>query len=334
MRHTTRRAMLAGIATVLVAPRRLAAQTRPRDGTRRLAVLTVLAANDPMSQRKVPILRQGLAALGWREGDNIGIDWRNGAGDQRLIARYAEELIGLAPDVILALGTPCVVDLRRRTSTIPIVFAIVTDPVGQGFVASLSHPGGNITGFSDNDLPMAAKWLSLLAQLTPAVKNVAVIYNPATAPFADQMLGLLATAAQPLAIETRGTPIHDVAEIGGAIATQSRQVGGGLLVLPDAYTITNRAAIIAQVASARIPAVYWNRAFAEDGGLISYGTDNDDLVRRAATYIDRILKGEKAGDLPVQNPVKFEFVINLKVANTIGVSIPVSLLSTADEVIE
>jgi putative ABC transport system substrate-binding protein len=326
--------MLAGIASAVVVPRRLAAQTRPRDGARRVGVLTVPAASDPVSQRKVPVLRQGLAALGWREGDNIGIDWRNGAGDQRLIARYAEELIGLAPDVLLALGTPCVVELRRRTNTIPIVFAIVTDPVGQGFVASLSHPGGNITGFSDNDLPMAAKWLSLLAQLSPPVKNVAVLYNPATAPFADQMLGLLAAAAPPLAIEVRATPIHDIAEIGAAITVQSHQVGGGLLVLPDSYTITNRAAIVAQVASARIPAIYWNRAFAVDGGVISYGTDHDDLVRRSAAYIDRILKGEKAADLPVQNPVKFELVINMKAANAIGVGIPPSLLSTADEVIE
>jgi putative ABC transport system substrate-binding protein len=334
IQDTTRRAVIAGVATAMLGPRRLGAQAQARDGARRLAVLTVPAANDPMWQHRAAILRQALAALGWREGDNLRVEWRSGAGDQKLIARYAEELVGLAPDVILAIGTPCVVEVRRRTSTIPTVFALVTDPVGQGFVASLSHPGGNITGFSDNELPMAGKWLSLLAQLTPPVKNVAVLYNPATMPFAERMLGAVAGAAPPLGIATQAAPVHDVAEIGAAIAAQSRQEGCGLLVLPDSYTIANRTAIVVAAASARLPAIYWNRAFVADGGLISYGTDNDDLLRRTATYVDRVLKGEKPGDLPVQNPVKFELVINLKVANALGLGIPASLLSTADEVIE
>jgi putative tryptophan/tyrosine transport system substrate-binding protein len=262
------------------------------------------------------------------------IDWRYGAGDHALIARFAEELAALAPDVILAVSTPCVEELRRRTSTIPIVFAIVTDPVGQGFVASLSRPGGNITGFTDFDPPMAGYWLGMLAQITPPVARVAVLFNPATAPFAGLLMHAIEEAAPSLALKVRAAPIHDLAEIDLVMTTLSQEERGGLLVLPDVFTIVNRAVIIASAARTHLPAVYWNRSFAADGGLMSYGVDNADLLRRSAFYIDRILNGAKPSDLPVQNPTKFELVINLKTAKSLGLTIPESILMRADEVIE
>jgi len=310
------------------------ARSQPREGARRLGVLSALSERDPIWSVNVAALTEALAAFGWHDGDNIRIDWRGASGDRALMARFAEELIAHDPDVILAMASGCVSELRARTKTIPVVFAFVTDPVGQGFVESFSHPGGNITGFSDNELSMAGKWLSLLAQITPAVKRVAVLYNPATAPFAEMMLRTITDAAPALDIVVKAEPVHDLAGIAAAVAALQRESAGGLLVLTDSFTIANRAAIIKAAATAHLPAIYWNRAFAKDGGLMSYGVDNPDLLRRSATYIDRILKGAKPADLPVQNPTKFEFVINLRTAKALGVTIAPSLLSSADEVIE
>jgi putative ABC transport system substrate-binding protein len=306
----------------------------PREGMRRLGALSVTASDDPVSKARAGVLKESLAALDWKEGGNLRIDWRDGNSDRALIERSADELVASAPDVLLAIGTPCVEELRRRTSTIPIVFAVVTDPIDQGFVASLSHPGGNITGFTDYDLPMAGKWLEMLTQITPPAAHVAVLYNPSTAPFAEIMMRTLQEAAPSLAVTVRAVPLRDVAGIAPTIAALSAEKAMALLVLPDFFTIANRASILASAAQANLPAIYWNRAFVTDGGLMSYGTDNSDIIRGAAAYIDRILKGEKPADLPVQNPTQFELAINLKTAKTLGVTISQALLATADEVIE
>ncbi len=293
---------------------------------RRLGVLSV-TADDVIGQAG---LAKALAAHGWREQDNIKIDWRSGAGDRAPIARLADELIALNPDVLLAIGTPSVEELRQRTTTTPIVFAVVTDPVSQGFVQNLAHPGGNITGFTDYDGPLAGKWLQMLTQVTPKVTRVFVVYNPATAPFAPLMLHTLEDAARTLHVAVEPAPVHDAA----SIAALASRTDGGFLVLPDFFTMANRAQLLAVIATARLPAVYWSRAFVEDGGLISYSTDTAEQLRRAASYIDRILKGALPADLPVQNPTKLELAVNLKTAKAIGVTLPPSLLATANDVIE
>jgi putative ABC transport system substrate-binding protein len=323
------------IGLVIGATLPLAARAElPREGMRRLGALTVTAPDDPVSKLRARVLKASLAALDWKEGSNLRIDWRDGNSDFALIERSADELVASAPDVLLAVGTPCVRELRRRTSTIPIVFAVVTDPIDQGFVASLSHPGGNITGFTDYDGPMAGKWLEMLTQFTPRAAHVAVLYNPSTAPFAEIMLRTMQELAPSQAVTVRSVPLREVAAIAPTIAALSAETGTALLILPDFFTIANRAPILASAAKANLPAVYWNRTFVADGGLMSYGTDNSDIIGRAATYIDRILRGEKPVDLPVQNPTKFELAINLKTATALGVTISPSLVATADEVIE
>jgi putative ABC transport system substrate-binding protein len=305
-----------------------------REGVRRLGVLTVTAPNDSVSKGRAAVLKESLAALDWQESANLRIDWRDGDGDIALIERSADELIASAPDVLLAVGTPCVAALRQRTSTIPIVFAVVTDPVDQGLIAGLAHPGGNVTGFTDYDGPMAGKWLEMLTQITPSAAHVAVLYNPSTAPFAEIMMRTLHAAAPTLAVSVRAVPLRDAAGIAPTVAALSAEKNTALLILSDFFTMTNRASILASAAQANLPAIYWNRAFVADGGLMSYGTDNSDIIRRAAGYIDRILRGEKPADLPVQNPTKFELAINLRTAKAIGVTFSPALLATADEVIE
>jgi putative ABC transport system substrate-binding protein len=220
--------------------------------------------------------------------------------------------------------------LRRRTTTIPIVFAVVTDPVSQGFVQNLAHPGGNVTGFTDYDGPLAGKWLEMLTQVTPRPSRVFVVYNPATAPFASLMLRTIEDAGRVLNVTVESAPVHDTA----SIAALASRKDGGLLVLPDFFTMSNRALLLATINEARVPAVFWSRTFVDEGGLMSYSTDSAEQLRRAASYIDRILKGARAADLPVQNPTTFELAINLKTARAIGVTLPPSLLATANEVIE
>jgi putative tryptophan/tyrosine transport system substrate-binding protein len=328
-----RRREFIGILAGATLPVRARAQPS-RAGMRRLGVLAVTAASDPVAQARTAVLIEALAALDWKDGSNLRIDWRNGSGDRRLITRFASELVALAPDVLLAIGSPSVEELRRRTSTTPIVFAVVTDPIGQGFVASLSLPGGNITGFTDFDEPMVGKWLEMLTQITPPAVRAVVLYNPATAPFAGLMLRAMQGAARSLAVAVQAAPVRDQAGIAAVIAALAAAKNTALLVLPDYFTIANRSVILAAAAQANLPAVYWNRVFVADGGLMSYGTDNNDLVRRAAVYVDRILKGERPSELPVQNPTKFDLMINLRTAKALGVTISPSLLVTADEVIE
>ena len=323
-----RRETLVLLGTIAALPASVLAQ-QP-NATRRLGVLSVTAADDAIGQARSTILVETLAAHGWKEHDNLRIDWRSGAGDRVRIAALADELIALKPDILLAVGTPSVEELRRRTTTIPIVFAVVTDPVSQGFVENLAHPGGNVTGFTDYDGPLAGKWLEMLTQVTPKVTCVFVVYNPATAPFAPLMLRTLEDAARTLHVAVEPAPVHDAA----SIAMLASRTDGGFLVLPDFFTMANRAQLLAAIAAAGLPAVYWSRAFVEDGGLISYSTDTAEQLRRAASYIDRILKGALPADLPVQNPTKLELAVNLKTAKAIGVTLPPSLLATANDVIE
>ena len=297
-------------------------------GARRLGVLSVTSADDAIGQTRSAALADALAALGWK--GNLQIDWRNGGGDRAVIARMASELVALHPDILLAVGTPSVEELRKRTETVPIVFAVVTDPVGQGFAQNLARPGGNVTGFTDYDGPMAGKWLEMLAQITPPVRRVVVVYNPATAPFAGLMLRTVEDAGRTLGVAVEAAPVQDDASI-AALASRKHV---GLLVLPDFFTLANRARILAAVDAARLPSVYWSRTFVDDGGLMSYSTDSTEQLRRAASYIDRILRGAKPGDLPVQNPTKFELTINLKAARALGVTVPAAMLALADDVIE
>ena len=318
-----RRELLALLGGIIVLPASALAQqpTAPR----RLGVLSV-TADDVIGQAR---LAEALAALGWREQDNINVDWRSGAGDRAPIARLADELIALKPDVLLAIGTPSVEELRQRTTT-PIVFAVVTDPVSQGFVQNLAHPGGNITGFTDYDGPLAGKWLEMLTQVTPKVSRVFVVYNPATAPFAPLMLRTIEDAAHTLHVTVEPAPVHDAASIAALAARKD----GGFLVLPDFFTMANRAQLLAAITGARAPAVFWSRVFVDEGGLMSYSTDSAEQLRRAASYIDRILKGARPADLPVQNPTKFELAVNLKAAKALGVTLPAGLLAIANDVIE
>lgn len=323
-----RRECLALLGMIAALPASVQAQ-KPA-ATRRLGVLSVTAAEDAIGQARSTILVEALAGLGWKERDNLRIDWRSGGGDRARIARLADELVALKPDILLAVGTPSVEELRQRTTTIPIVFAVVTDPVSQGFVKNLAHPGGNVTGFTDYDGPLAGKWLEMLTQVTPPVRRVFVVYNPATAPFAPLMLRTVEEAAQTLRVAVEPAPVNDA----GSIMALSSRKDGGLLVLPDFFTMANRAQLLAAIGEARLPAVFWSRTFVEEGGLMSYSTDSAEQLRRAASYIDRILRGAQAADLPVQNPTRFELTINLKTAKALGVTLPPGLLAIASDVIE
>ena len=323
-----RRELLALLGMTAALPASVLAQ-QP-NATRRLGVLSVTAADDAIGQVRSTILAEALAAHGWKEHGNLKIDWRSGAGDRARIAGLADELVALKPDILLAVGTPSVEELRRRTTTIPIVFAVVTDPVSQGFVENLAHPGGNITGFTDYDGPLAGKWLEMLMQVTPKVSRVLVVYNPATAPFAPLMLRTLEDAARTLHVTVEAAPVRDDA----SVAALASRKDCGLLILPDFFTMANRAHLLAAIGEARVPAVFWSRTFVDEGGLMSYSTDSAEQIRRAAFYIDRILKGARAADLPVQNPTKFELAINLKTAKALGVTLPPGLLAVANDVIE
>ena len=323
-----RRTVLAGIAALL-AQRPLMAQTPAR-----LGVLMGNLADDPVGQTYVAALTRGLRALDWQEGAKLRIDWRWTGGDPALFDRYAAELVALGPDVLLAQASPSVMALRRNTGTIPIVFTMVSDPVGQGFVENLAHPGGNVTGFSDFNALMASKWLEMLTQVAPPVARVAVLYNPATTPYAALMMRAIEEAAPTFAVKVQSAPCRDAAEIQSVTGELAQGERGGLLVLTDIFSIVHRDTILASAAQHRLPTVYFARSFTAAGGLMSYGIDYSDLFLRSAVYIDRILKGTNPRDLPVQQPTKFELVINLKTAKALGLAIPPSILARADEAIE
>jgi putative ABC transport system substrate-binding protein len=277
---------------------------------------------------------QTLSALGWKEGANLHIDWRWYGADLALAEHQAAELVALKPDLLLAGGNPAVEGVRHHTKTIPAVFALVSDPVGLGYVESLAHPGGNITGFSSYDPPMYTKQLQMFTEITPQATTVAVLYNPETAPFGSPMVRLLENAAPSIGVTVQDAQCHDDAGIEAVMASLSRGGNGGLLALGDIFNVAHRETIVALALKYKIPTFVNARPIIEGGGLMSYGPDFPDLFRRSATYVDRIFKGEKPADLPVQTPTKFALVINLKTAKALGVTIPPKLLFTADEVIE
>jgi putative ABC transport system substrate-binding protein len=302
---------------------------------RRNGVVMGPPENDPDNQVFLTAFREGLQKVGWVEGRNIRFDMRWATADAEQIQRAVRELVALQPELIVTQNTPTTMAMRQQTRTIPIVFANVSDPVGEGFVASLARPGGNLTGFIDIEAAMGGKWLELLKEISPRVARVAVPFNPATAPGGGSyFLGPFKAAAASLGVEAIAAPVGDTAELESVIAAQARGLDGGLVVIPDSFLRNRRAALVSLAARHRIPVVYPSRYYSEFGGLMSYGNDTLDNWRRTASYVDRILKGEKPGDLPVQLPVKFELVINLKTAKALGLDVPWILQQRADEVIE
>jgi putative ABC transport system substrate-binding protein len=312
----------------------LSARAQQSDRIRRIGVLMAPAENDPGGQAWVAAFREGLDKLGWREGHNIRIETRWGAADPNSMQRIATELVALQPDLILSNNTPATALLLQQTRTIPIIFVNIADPVSSGLVASLARPGGNATGFTNMEGTMAGKWLELLKQIAPHVTHVAFLFNPATATYAEYYLSPYKTAAPSFGLEATAAPVRDASELDSVVAAQAREPNGGLIVMPETFATVHRAEITSLAARHRLPAVYPFRVFAEVGGLLSYGHDLVDNYRRAALYVDRILKGTKPSELPVQVPVKFELVINLKAATALGLIVPPALLARADEVIE
>jgi putative ABC transport system substrate-binding protein len=308
---------------------------RAQQGMRRIGVLMSLAADDPEAQLRLAAFEQGMRALGWAEGRNLRTDHRWALGEADALRRTARELLGTAPDVILANSTPAALALQEQGSTVPIVFVQVTDPVGQGLVPNLGRPGGNVTGFTSFEFSIGTKWLEMLKVVAPQITRVALLFNPATAPFADSFRLPVQAAAPSFDVTTVvSATAGDAPEIERVLEAFAREPNGGLMVLPDTTTTNHRDLIIALAARHRLPAVYPFRYFATSGGLMSYGTDVADIFRRAASYVDRILKGTRPGELPVQAPSKYETVFNLKAANTLGIPMPPVLLGRADEVIE
>ncbi len=313
----------------------IAARAQQTERMRRIGVLIGYAERDRQGQAYVAAFRDELQKLGWTEDRNIRVDIRWAApGDAESRQRFAKELVALQPDLILSHGTPATAILLKQTRTIPIVFAAVSDPVGSGFVASFPRPGGNVTGFMNMESTMAGKWMELLKEIAPRVVRVALLFNPATAPYAQSWLNPFKAAGASFGVQAIAAPIHDTSELKTVVAAETREPNGGLIVMPDTFTTAHRAEITALATSHRLPAVYPFRFFAETGGLMSYGANLVYDFRRTATYADRILKGAKPSELPVQAPVKFELVINLKTAKALGITVPPSLLARADEVIE
>jgi putative tryptophan/tyrosine transport system substrate-binding protein len=312
----------------------LAARAQQPYRMRRLGVLLGFAESNREAQSWVAALREGLAKLGWTEGRNIEIDTRWAGADVESMKRFAKELVALQPDLMVTGTTPAAAAMLEQTRTIPVVFVMVADPVGSGFVASLPRPGGNATGFTPIVDSLGGKWVELLKEIAPRVARVTLLFNPPTATFVARYLSSFKAAAASFAMDPIVAPVNDMAELQSHVMTQAREPNGGLVVIPDAFTQDHRAEITALAARYRLPAVYWSRSFTEVGGLISYGPYLVDEYRRAASYVDRILKGEKPSDLPVQAPVKFELIVNLKTANALGLDVPAMLLARVDEVIE
>jgi len=311
----------------------LAARAQQGDRVRRIGVLMAADENDPVAKTYVSAFTRSLADLGWTDARNVRMDLRWYRGDNDRIRALAPELVGLHPDIILTWGTPATVAVQRETRTIPVVFTNVSDPVASGLVARLDRPSGNITGFAGSEASLAGKWLELLSEIAPGLKRAAIMFNPDTAPV-SAFRPSFETAARSLKVEQIIAPVHSDVEIEAAIVALGREPGGGLVVLPDVFTTVHRAPIILTAARNNVPAVYPQSPFARDGGLLSYAIDLVDNFRRAATYVDRILRGGNPGDLPVQFPTKFEMVVNRRTATALGLAIPPSILLRADEVIE
>ncbi len=311
----------------------LGARAQQPERMRRIGVLMGQTADDPQGKARVAAFLQGLQQLGWTDGRNVRIDIRWTAGNADDLHRNATELVGLAPDVILGSGSPAVGPLLQATHTMPVVFAAVIDPVGAGFVDSLARPGGNVTGFTNFEYSTSGKWLELLKEIAPRVTRAAVIRDPAIAAGSGQ-LGAIQAVASSLGVEVSPINVRDATEIERAVTAFARFPNGGLIVTGSGLAFVHRNPLVTLATRHKLPAVYFERYFVAGGGLISYGADLVDEFRRSAAYVDRILKGEKPADLPVQAPTKYELVINLKTAKALGLTVPLALLARADEVIE
>jgi putative ABC transport system substrate-binding protein len=311
----------------------MAARAQQPERRRRIGVLISVAADDPESQRRMTAFVQGLQGLGWADGRNVRIDTRWAAGDADRTRKYAAELVALAPDVLLASGGTVLGALLQATRTVPIVFTLTPDPVGAGFIASLARPGGNATGFTGYEYGISAKWLELLKEIAPRVTR-ALVLRDASIPQGIGQFAVIQAAAPSFGVELRPIDGRDADEIERAVAAFARSANGGLIVTASGLAIVHRQLIIALAARHKLPTIYFQRFFVDAGGLISYGADPIDPHRQAAGYVDRILKGEKPADLPVQAPTKYELVINLKTAKALGLDVPPMLLARADEVIE
>lgn len=312
----------------------LIARAQQTERTRLIGVLMSNAESDLAAQSEITVLRDALAKLGWTEGVNLRIELRWGGGDADKIRRLAKELVDLRPDAILGQSTLVAEALAHETRTIPIVFVNVTDPVASGISASLARPGGNITGFSLASSEQGGKWVELLKEIAPRTLRMALLFNPETDVLLQNYMSSIRAAASSFDVEVKVAPVHARDEIEGVIAAQARDPGGGLIVMPGAFNITNREAIIALAARYRVPTIYYHRFYTESGGLISYGANFAEQFHQAPDYISRILKGAKPADLPVQAPTKFELVINLKTAQALDLTVPPLLLARADEIIE
>jgi putative tryptophan/tyrosine transport system substrate-binding protein len=332
MRRRDFMGLLGGTAALSSGMGLLAAHAQQSGPVRRIGVIMGYAGGDAEGQVRVTALQQGLAEHGWTAGRNVRLDIRFAAGEPQRMRAQAAEIVASAPDVIVVHTTPATAAVLAETRTIPIVFMVVSDPIGSGFVESLARPGGNITGFVNLESSLIEKWIELLKQVAPHITRAAVLYNPETAPYAPIYLRPFEAAARILKVEPIAAPAHDNADIESVIA--SLEPDGGLVVMTDIFTAVHRDLIVGLAARHRVPAVYSQRSFGPAGGLICYGVDTIDLFRRAGTTIDRILKGGKPGEIPVQGPSKFELLINLKTAKTLGLTVSLSLQTLADEVIE
>jgi putative ABC transport system substrate-binding protein len=311
----------------------LAARAQQSNRMKRIGVLMGPAEDDPESKARLTAFREGLERLGWKEGVNVHIDYRYAAGDLNRVRSYSAEIVQMSPDVVLANSAPAVAALVQQTRIIPIVFAQVADPVAAGLVPSLAYPGGNITGFTQFEPSVGGKWLETLKEVAPSMTRVALLGNPQN-PIWSKSVSAINSVAPSLSVRLTPVNVTDVDGIEAGIKSFATEANGGLVVLTDINNTVNRDVIIAMAARHRLPAIYPYRFWVVSGGLISYGIDNHDLFRRAASYIDRILKGATPADLPVQQPTKFELVINLKTAKALGLVVPPTLLARADEVIE
>ena len=310
----------------------LAARAQQGERMRRIGVLMGQLESDPETPPRVAAFRQALGKFGWSEGRNVAIDFRWGGGDANRMRLHAKELIGTRPDVVVAESTPAAAALRQEAAAVPIVFLQVANPVGSGLVASLSHPGTNLTGFTNFEPTMGGKWLELLKEIAPGVTRAIAIFNPET--HSGQYWQSVEAAAKTLAVEFNRAPVRDAAGIESAVARLAREPNGGVLVMPDSFTLAHRELIVALTARHRLPSISPFRVFTASGGLLSYGPDMVEIYWRVASYVDRILKGEKPADLPVQAPTKFELIVNLKTAKALGLDVPWFLQQRADEVIE
>jgi putative ABC transport system substrate-binding protein len=313
----------------------LAARAQQGERMRRIGVLMINPESDPEGQTWVRVFREEIQKLGWTEGRNIRMDIRWATpGDMEATPRLAKELVSQQPDLILSQGTPSTVALLKETRTIPVIFGIAADPIGSGFVASFQRPGGNATGFIVTEPTISGKWVELLKEIAPRVARVAILFNPTTATYSEYWLKFFKAAAASFALEAIEAPVRDRGDLDSTVAAQAIEPNGGMVVMPDPFTQVHRAEITSLAVRYRIPAIASNRSFAEVGGLLTYGADLADNFRRAAIYADRILKDAKPSELPVQAPVKFELVINMKTARALGLTIPPGVLAIADEVIE